>query len=122
MTILYGPMEVIAWRDRDYTFFRQPMPSNVMDNPEAWQILLHDYQSPDDWMKTELWVKWDGLDNKDLQIIQIINDEIPTRESYLTNAELHDYIHEYALIYTLSPSELAFAVDGLELALHLLTK
>jgi len=122
MSTLYGPMEVIKWRNKDYTFFRQPMPSNVMDNPEAWQILLHDYQNPDDWMKTELWVKWDGLDNKNLQIIQIINDEIPTRESYLTNAELHDYIHEYALIYTLSPSELAFAVDGLELALNLLTK
>jgi len=34
---------------------------------------------------------------------------------------LHEFVHEYADEYNLTPEQKAYALDGLELALHLLS-
>jgi hypothetical protein len=126
MSIVYGPIEKIGWRgdgvhDKEYEIMRQPTPKDEMDTERAWKIKLHDYHPDYEWRHTELWVKWDGLTNKKLQMIHGYDYGIDARESYLPPELLHEFVHEYADEYNLTPEQKAYALDGLELALHLLS-
>lgn len=120
MSVVFGPIEKIEWRNKEYDILRQPNPKDEMDTEHAWKIKLHDYHPDNHWMHTELWIKWDGLTNKQLQMIHGYDYGIDARESYMPSELLHDFVHEYAKEYNLSPEQIAYAIDGIELALHLL--
>lgn len=120
MSIVYGPIETLAWRDKEYEILRQPNPRDEMDTERAWKIKLHDFHPSDSWEHSELWVKWDGLTNKQLQMIHGYDYGISARESYIPKELIHEFVHEYAEEYDLKPEQIAYAIDGIELALHLL--
>jgi hypothetical protein len=120
MSLIYGPTETISWRSNDYTLIRNPHPSDPLDRENAWIINLHEKNDESDWNHTELWVKYDGLDVNKLQLLHGRDYYIGQRDDYRSPDELHDYVHEYAQTYNLSNKQLAFMVDGLELALHML--
>ena len=119
MSVIYGPTETIDWRDKQYIIQRQPMPKDELDNDNAWQIKLHDFHPDDAWVHTELWVKWDGLAVKRLQLIHGFDYGMHSRDDYLAPEELHDFVHAYANVNGLTSEQKAYALDGLELALHL---
>ena len=89
-------------------------------------ISLHTVEKSVSTYDIELWIKWNGIENS-FQLIHVHDScdylEFQNLEEQvieLNFEHLHDYIHAYAKSHNVPKNGLAYAINGIELALELL--
>ena len=120
--------EIVWFREQPFVLLKNPLPllyANNNDTEFAFMISLHSVEKSVSIFEIELWIKWSGTDNCFQLIhvhencIDVISSNIEDHIVSLNSDQLHDYIHAYANAHKVPENGLAYAINGVELALEL---
>jgi hypothetical protein len=120
--------EIIWFREQPFVLLKNPLPlsyANHNDTEFAFMSSLQSVEKSVSIYEIELWIKWNGSDNC-FQLIHVHENCIDVISSSAENHivslnldQLHDYIHAYANSHKVPKNGLAYAINGIELALEL---
>ena len=120
--------EIIWFRDQPFVLLKPPLPiiySNFTDTDLSFMISLHTVEKSVSEYDIELWIKWNGIGNS-FQLIHvhdactnIINSNSEEQFISINFNEIHDYIHAYVKSHNVPQNGLAYAINGVELALEI---
>jgi len=113
--IVSGIVNMVEFEGETYEQWTSIYPVHEIDQSNAWQIRLYHHNNPM-LPHYELWVKWDGLENCQLQLIYAQDYVMPVREPYSDIDELQRLVNEYAESFHLSQEERQYAHNGIKLA------
>jgi hypothetical protein len=120
--------EIVWFREQPFAYLKHPLPlsyANLHDTENAFMISLHSVEKSVSIYEIELWIKWSGKDNSFQLIhmhdscIDVISSNVEDYIVSLNFDQLHDYIHAYANSHKVPKNGLAYAINGVELALEL---